>query len=468
VLFLVTTKKRTDFTEGPIFFKILLYTLPIMATGLLQHMYNMADNIVVGKFSGDVNALGAVGSTASFTSLIINIMLGLAGGVSVLISQSYGGKRYDILSRGVHTAMTFSLIIGVSLSCIGVLISRPGLILLGTKDVMLDSATLYMRIICLGIPASAVYNFGASILRSVGDSKTPLIILSTSGLLNVLLNVFFVVVCNMTVDGVALATIISQYASAAVVVAVLIIRKNQPYALKMKNLGIHGATLLRILRLGVPIAIQSSLFSISNILVQTAVNSFPPPIVSAKAIAASIDAMVYVITNSFLHASMTFTGQNFGAERIDRIKKGIVFSQIQVVIIGATIGQLILLFGEPLASLYIEDADPNRLAVMESTMEQLRLMLPLYFLCGVMESFSGVLRGLGYSMISMILCIAGSCGIRSIWIFTVFQLEPFHNMVGLYTCYPVSWIATSLAMAIVLVVVLKRLSKKTALDATAR
>ena len=454
------TKERRDFTEGPLFFRILLYTLPIMATGLLQHMYNMADNMVVGKFSGDVNALGAVGCTTSFTSLIINIMLGLAGGTAVLVSQSFGGKRYGALSQAVHTSMTFSAIIGVALSCIGVLIARPGLILLKTNDLLLDSATLYMQIICLGIPASAVYNFGAAILRSVGDSRTPLLILSLSGIVNVVLNLVFVIAFKMTVDGVALATIISQYMSAAAVVVILMKRKSEPYSFKIKQAKIHKKTLLHMLRLGIPIAIQSSLFSISNIFIQSAVNSFPPEVVSAKAIAGNIDGLVYVITNSFLHASMTCTGQNFGAGKIKRIKKVILFSEIQVVAVGVAIGQILLLLDEPVVSLYIGESDPNRLAVMESTMEQLRLMLPLYFLCGVMDALSGTLRGLGYSTIPMIISIAGVCGIRMLWILTFFRMEPLHNIVGLYVCYPISWSITAIAMATALILVLRKINKK--------
>ena len=459
---MVITKKKVNFTEGPMFFKILLYTLPIIATGLLQHLYNMADNIVVGKFSGDVNALGAVGSTGSFTSLMINLMLGLAGGTAVLVSQSFGGKRYDELSRTVHTAMTFSVIIGVAFAAIGVFIARPGLILLKTKDVLLDSATLYMQIICLGIPASAIYNFGASILRSVGDSRTPLVILSLSGILNVLLNLVFVICFHMSVDGVALATIISQYASAAAVVILLMRRKNEPYGLRIKDARIHTKTLLRTLRLGIPIAVQSSLFSITNMFIQSAANTFPPAVISAKTISSNIDAMVYVITNSFLHASMTFAGQNFGAGRIDRVKKVILFSEIQVVIIGATIGQILLLFAEPIASLYIDANDPNRLAVLESTIEQLSLLLPLYFLCGVMDSLSGTMRGIGYSTLPMIISIVGICGVRIFWVVVMFNFEPFNTIIGLFLCWPISWILASIAMAIALLIVLGKLKKQSA------
>ena len=457
---LVLTKKRVDFTDGPMFFKILLYTLPIIATGLLQHMYNMADNIVVGKFSGDVNALGAVGSTASYTSLIINLMLGLAGGTAVLVSQSFGGKRYDELSRTVHTAMSFSVIIGVVFATIGVFIARPGLILLNTKDILLDSATLYMQIICIGIPASAIYNFGASILRSVGDSRTPLIILSLSGILNVALNLIFVICLHMSVDGVALATILSQYASAAAIVILLMRRKNEPYGLRIKDARIHTKTLLRTLRLGIPIAVQSSLFSITNMFIQSAANTFPPAVISAKTISSNIDAMVYVITNSFLHASMTFAGQNFGAGKIDRVKKVILFSEIQVVVIGVAVGQLLMLFAEPISSLYIDANDPNRLAVLESTIEQLSLLLPLYFICGIMESLSGTMRGIGYSTLPMVITIIGVCGIRIFWVTVMFNFEPFNNIIGLFLCWPISWIAASIAMAIALIIVLKKQEKK--------
>ena len=457
---MTAVKKKADFTSGPMFFKILLFALPIMATGFLQHMYNMADNMVVGNFSGDVNALGAVGCTSSFTALIINSMLGISTGAAVMVSQSFGAKNHEALSKTVHTALTFAAIIGVSLSCIGIFVARPGLILLNTKETLLDSATLYMQIICLGIPASAVYNFGAATLRSVGDSKTPLIILSLSGLLNVLLNLFFVIVFKMTVDGVALATIISQYASATAVVTILARRKNEPYSLKFKRMGIDRKILGRMLYLGIPGAIQSSLFSISNIVIQSAVNTFPAEVVSAKTIASNIEATVYVVINSFFHVSMTFTGQNLGAGKLDRVKRVLLFCETQVILIGAILGQIILLFGEPIASLYIGASDPNGPAVMASTLEQMRLLLPLYFLCGVMDTLSGTLRGLGYSLLSMFICIIGACGIRVLWVYTFFMMEPLHNIVGLYVCYPISWSLTAIAMIIAFIYAMKRTKKR--------
>lgn len=457
---MTASKRSVDFTNGPLFFKILLYTLPIMATGLLQHLYNMADNIVVGKFSGDVNALGAVGCTSAITALVINTMIAMSSGTAVLVSQSYGAKDNDTLSKAVHTSITFSLVIGVALSILGVFIARPGLILLNTDKTLLDSATLYMQIICLGIPANAVYNFGAAILRSVGDSKSPLLILSLAGLLNVVLNLVFVIVFKMTVDGVALATIISQYASAVAVVAILIKRNGESYAFKPRAMGINKPVLSRILRLGIPAAVQSSFFSISNIFIQSAVNTFPPEVVSAKTIATNIENTVYVLTNSFFHAAMTFTGQNLGAGKPERIKRVVLFTEMQVVLIGATLGQIILIFCEPIASLYIDARDPNRLAVLSSAIDQMNLLLPLYFICGVMEALSGALRGLGYSMLSMGICIVGACGLRVLWILTFFKLEPLHNIVGIYLCYPISWGITAAAMAIALVIVLKKVKKK--------
>lgn len=453
-------KTKRDLTEGPIFVPMIQYVIPIILTGMLQMCYNMADNIVVGRFSGDPLALAAVGSTTSLSNLVVNLLMGLAGGAGVVIAQSYGAKDYDKLSRAAHTSATFSLIGGIVFCIFGLLISKPALLLMDTKENLLDSAVLYMRIICLGIPASAVYNFGAATLRSVGDSKTPLLILSTSGLFNVGLNLFFVIVCNLSVEGVSLATIIAQYLSAVVVIIVLFKRKNVPYSLSKDKLKIDSDLLKKILKLGLPAGIQGTLFSISNIILTAGMNSLPTTDISGKTIAINIESIVHTAMNSYLHASMTFTGQNYGAKKPDRIKKSIFYAVLQVTIVGILGGLLIMLFAKPLAELYIDVNDPDKAEVLAAAIQLMKFMLSVYFLCGIMDTLSGALRGLGYSLIPMIISIGAICVLRAIWIFFVFPTERFHSLLGIYTIYPISWSIGLISMAIVLLILYPKVKER--------
>ena len=453
-------KNKRDLTEGPLFIPIFTFVVPIILTGILQILYNMADNIVVGRFSGDELALAAVGSTSSLSNLIINLLMGVAGGSGVVIAQSYGAKEFDKLSKAVHTSMLFSVVGGVFFCLLGLLISEPALALMDTKDELMGRALLYLRIICLGIPATSIYNFGAATLRSVGDSKTPLFILSSTGIINVLLNLFFVIVCKMTIDGVALATITSQYISAAAVVFILFKRSDSPYALDIKKMHMDMPIMKRILALGLPAGLQGTLFSISNIILTAGMNSLPTTDISGKTIAINIEGLVYTAMNSYLHASTTFTGQNYGARKPDRIKKSIIYAVLQVALIGFIGGQIINLFGRPLASLYIDANDPNKEAVMAAALELMQFMLSCYFLCGIMDTLSGALRGLGYSMIPMIVSIGAICVLRAIWVFFVFPTEQFHTLIGIYTIYPISWTLGLVALVIALLIIFKKVKKR--------
>ena len=453
-------KVKRNLTEGPLFIPMIQFVVPIILTGLLQIFYNMADNIVVGQFSGDSLALAAVGSTSSLSNLIVNLLMGIAGGSGVVIAQNYGAKNLDRLSRAVHTSIVFSVIGGIAFCLFGLLISGPALTLMKTKTELMSRALLYMRIICVGIPAMSVYNFGAAVLRSVGDSKTPLIILSSSGLTNLLLNLFFVIVCKMSVSGVALATIISQYISAVAVMFVLFKRKNKPYTLKAKSLNIDKDLLKEILRLGLPAGFQGTLFSISNIILTSGMNTLPTTDISGKTIAINIEGLVHTSMNSYLHAAMTFTGQNYGAKKPERIKKSIIYAVIQVLFVGIVGGQLLNLFGEPLANLYIDPTTPDKETVLSAALELMEFMLAVYFLCGVMDTLSGALRGLGYSTIPMIVSIGAICVLRAIWVFFVFPTEKFHSLIGIYTIYPISWSLGVIAMVIALLVLFKRVRLK--------
>ncbi len=454
----IKKRARAEFTEGPVFFKILLFALPILASGVLQLLYNMADNVVVGKFSGDPTALAAVGSTGALTNLILNLLLGLAVGSGVIVSQYYGAKRSEEISKAVHTSMTIAAIGGIIFGVFGFFAARPLLSLMGTRPDALDGATLYLKIIFCGVPASSIFNYGASILRSIGDSKRPLIILATTGLANVLLNLFFVIVCKMTVDGVALATITSQYLSAAAVLAILM-RADDCYKLELKKLSIDKTMLLKILRVGIPSGINGMLFSFSNVMIQSSINTFPTEVVSGNTAAASIDGFTYTVMNSFYHAALTFTGQNYGARKIKRIYRIFAYSIIQVTIIGLATGYFEIMFAEELAWLFVDKSAPHAQLIVNAAVTRLELMLKWYFLCGIMEVFTGHLRGLGYSIIPMFCSLFGACVFRIAWITFVFPLEQFNTQVGLFMSFPLSWILTIGLYLILFFIARSRLNK---------
>jgi putative MATE family efflux protein len=327
---------------------------------------------------------------------------------------------------------------------------------MGTKAVLIDSAVLYFRIISIGIPATTIYNFGAAILRSIGNSKLPLYILGCSGILNVSLNLFFVVVCKMSVDGVAIATVISQYASALAVIIILVKNKPNSWGLSLKSLGINKYILLRIVKYGAPAGLQSSLFSITNVLITSAANQLPKVALDAKAIAFNIDGMVYTAMDSYLHSSMTFVGQNYGAKKYDRIIKSSIFSVIQVTLVGFLLGQVLIFFSEPIIGLYLGEATEQRELIVSLAQGLMRFILSTYFLCGIMHTLSGVLRGLGNSFAPMLISIIGTVVVRVLWITFFYPLEQFHTINGLYYCYPITWVSSIIALIITLIISMRR------------
>ena len=450
-------KPKKDFTEGPLFFRITLFALPIMLTGMLQICYNMADNIVVGKFSGDPTALAAVGCTGSLTALIINFLLGIASGAGVIIAQLYGAKDDEKLSRTVHTALLFSVFGGIFMSVLGIIIGRPALILMGTKPEILDSSVLYLQIICIGIPANAVYNFGASILRSTGDSKTPLIILSLSGIVNVLLNLLFVIGFHMTVAGVGIATICAQFISAVAVLVCLMKRKDMPYHVSLSKLCFDRNLLSRILRYGIPTGLQSAMFNIANVLITTAVNTFPTSTVTANTIAGNVDAFTYIAMNSFSQAAMTFVGQNYGAMKTDRIKKSIVYSIIQVLAFGICISGIELIFKYQLISLFVDSSSPDAEIVTATAASLITMLLIAYIICGLMDVVSGSLKGIGVVLGTMFVNMICICGVRIFWIYLIFPIEKMNTLTGLYIAYPVSWTLALIGMSVLFVINYKKI-----------
>lgn len=454
----VIVKRRVDATEGPIFSKMLRFVIPLMLANLATQLYNMADNIVVGQFSGDPLALAAVGSTSAYSSLFLNLALGVAGGAGVIVARNFGARNNEGLSRSVHTAITLSLIMGVAFGILRFACAEWLLGLMGTKEELMSNALLYNTILSAGMPATVLYAYAAAVLRSVGDSKTPLWAVSSTGILNVVLNLFFVIVCDMSVAGVALATIIAKVISAAIVMLALMRRKDEPYAFSIKKLGIDRKMVKEMLKIGIPTAIQSSLFSFTNIFLTTALNTFPTEVMSARTIATNIDVLLSTAINTYLHASMTFTSQNYGAKKPERMKKSILYALLQAGVIGFVVGQIMLIFHEPLVNMYLAADDPNRALVLDYAWQIMSVMLSSYFIGAMMEALSGFLRGLGYSIYSMVVCIMGVCLFRSLWIFLVFP--KIGSLTSLYLVYPISFTLTSLGLGAMAVFAFLKVKKK--------
>ncbi|MBE6569290.1 MAG: MATE family efflux transporter [Ruminococcaceae bacterium] len=432
------TEKRMDIVNGPMIPNIIRYIIPVIASGFLQLLYNAADNIVVGRFDGPV-ALAAVGATGALINLLLNICFGLSTGASVAVAQAYGARDERGVHKVVHTAVLVSIIGGLVVGMVGILFSKQFLIWMGTPADVLPLSKLYLQIYFLGTPASLVYNFCASILRAAGDTKRPMIFLIISGFVNVVFNLIFVLVFHMSVAGVALATIISQYVS-MVMIVVYMVRLKDCCRLELNKLKIYRNKLISIIRVGLPAGIQGTVFSLSNVVVQTALNSFDSSIIMAGSTAASqIENFIYIAMNSVYQAALTFTGQNIGAGQIRKVHKVMAYCVGIVTVIGITIGQISILLAEPLLGIFITD-EPSAIIY---GIERMRIVSPTYFLCGLMEVLVGCQRGMGASVTPMVVSMLGACGLRILWIATVFAASPSLTM--LYLSYPVSWFITSAA-----------------------
>lgn len=453
-------KKTPDLTSGNLFKQILLFALPLMATNILQLIFNTADTIVVGRWGGDTPeaceiALAAVGSSGSLSHLIINIFIGVSMGANVCIARDIGAKRYDDASRGVHTSVLLSIIFGLFCGVIGFVFAEPLLSLTGVTDQLLREATLYMRACFVGIPAMLVYNFCASILRADGDTKHPLIFLSIAGVANVGLNLVMVLVFRLGAMGVGIATAASNWVSCIAVLVYLVKRKGVTH-LDFSRLRIHKDKAKSIIAIGVPAGIGSSFFSLSNVITQSAINSFDETVIAANTAAQNLDGYVYQTQYAFSTAALTFVSQNLGAKKFDRVKKSIFFCALFAAGFSAIFGVTFFLLGETLLSLYI----PENIAAIEVGMKRLLLVGVTYPLCGIMDTGSFSLRGFGKSTISTINSLCFACIFRIVWIFTVFEF--FHTLEMLYIIYPLSWILTAIPNYIFCVAVFKKQKKKAA------
>lgn len=443
--------REINMTEGPLLLKIWVFTLPIIAAGLLQLLYNAADIVVVGNAVGE-DALSAVGSTSSMISLLVNFFMGLSIGSNVLVSRLFGAGDKEGIHSAVHTAMLLSVYSGIIVGIAGFIFCEPLLTVMGTPKEVLPGAVLYAKIYFCGVPAMSVYNFGAAILRSVGDSKRPMFFLTLSGLVNVVLNLIFVLLFNMEADGVALATSISQFVSAYLVVRALM-KRDDELKLSLKELKIKAKDLTYILKIGLPAGAQGAIFSLSNMLIQSSVNSFGSIYMAGNTAAHNLDSFSYTALNSFSQAAVTFTSQNIGAGKIERVRLVVKNCVLSVLSIGIVTAILFNLFGRNLLGLY--NSNPE---VIDAGMIRLVCMTSLQFLCGIMDSFSGTLRGMGKSLVPAIISLIGACGFRVIWIFTVFKAVPEFWVI--FILYPISWFVTGSALLIGLIKTYKKFKQK--------
>ncbi len=444
-------KYEIDMCNGPLLGKIMVFYIPLMLSGILQLLFNAADIVVVGRFAGN-EALAAVGSTGSLTNLIVNLFIGLSVGANVLVARFYGAGQDGELKEMVQTAIATAIAGGVILVFLGFFISGPALGWMGTPEDVIQHSVLYMRIYFAGMPFMMVYNFGSAVLRAVGDTKRPLYYLLIAGVVNVVLNLIFVIVFSMGVAGVAAATVASQAISAALVVRCLI-QTDSAYRLVLQGMKIAPDKLIKMVQIGVPAGMQGALFSISNVLIQSSVNSFGSVAMAGNTAASNIEGFVYTAMNAFHQAAISFSGQNYGARKYRRIFKVLVICEVMVVAVGVLMGNVAYFFGGTLLKLYTIDP-----AVIEYGILRMRIICVPYFLCGVMDVAVGALRGMGYAIMPMLVSLTGACLFRVVWIYTIFQ--SIRTLECLYFSYPISWTLTFLVHFVCFAVVYRRLLKR--------
>lgn len=425
-----------DFCEGSLWKKIFLFSMPLMFSNVLQVVFNMSDVAVVGKFAGPI-ALGAVGSTSILVTLFTGILLGLSSGVNALTALYIGSKNETDVKETVHTAAILCFCTGVFITLLGIAFSRPILTAMHTKEELIEDALIYLRIYLLGMPALGIFNFGNSVLSAAGDTKRPLYYLSLAGVLNVLMNLFFVIVCRMNVEGVAIASILAQYFS-AVMVLVLLLRTKECFGLRLGALKISPDKLRRIIRIGIPSAFQYAIFALANLFVQTGVNSFDHVMVEGNSAASNADPLVYDMMSAFYTACTSFIAQNYGAQKKDRIRKSFLICMFYSFLVGLILGVGIYLLRYPFLGLFTNDS-----SVTNAGIKRLSVMALSYSISAFMDNSIAASRGLGRTILPTVMVILGSCAFRILWIYTVFAY--FKTIESLYLLYVFSWLITAMA-----------------------
>ena len=442
-----------DMCSGPLLSRILLFAIPLICSGVLQLVFNATDIIVVGRFVSS-NAMAAVGSTSSLINLLVNFFIGISVGANVLVARFRGANDFDDAQETVQTALITAVAGGFVLIALGILLARPMLVWMATPDEVIGQAVLYMRVYFIGMPATMLYNFGAAILRAVGDTRRPLYFLTLAGLVNVAGDLLFVLVLDMGVAGVAVATVISQIISATLIVLCLM-RQDGMCNVNLRRMRFHRDKFLRIMQVGLPAGLQSVIFNISNVLIQSSINSFGATVVAGNTAASNIEGFVYTSMNALYQTSLSFTSQNLGARQFGRIDKILVRCLALVFVIGLVLGNGAHLLGQTLLGIYTSEPE-----VIAYGMMRLGVVSVTYCLCGMMDVVAGSVRGLGYSILPMLVSLVGACVFRIIWIFTVFQWK--HTLFSLYISYPISWALTICAHLVCYFAVRRRVFPRTA------
>ena len=440
-----------DLTSGPMLQKIILFSVPLAASSILQLLFNAADVVVVGRFAGST-ALAAVGSNGALINLLVNLFVGLSLGANVVAARCFGARDEKGVQDTVHTAVALGLVSGVLLAVVGFCAARGLLELMSCPEDVIDLSSLYLKIYFIGMPMNMLYNFSSALLRAVGDTKRPLYCLAAAGAINVVLNLVFVIGFSMSVAGVALATIISQTVSACMVTA-LLVKEKGPLHLDLGHLGFHAGALGQILRIGLPAGLQSTVFSLSNVVIQSAINSFGSTVVAGSSASANLEGFVYTAMNAFAQAAVTFTSQNMGARKYQNLNRVVLNCLLCAIVTGVMLGGGAVLAGTRLLHFYSSDA-----AVIAAGYERLRVICGTYLLCGIMDVLASSLRGLGYSILPMVVSLIGVCALRLVWIATIFQLNRTPFM--LYISYPISWVLTAAVHLACLLVVRHKMKNK--------
>ena len=442
-----------NMTEGNLFTKLIYVSIPLIFSGILQLLYNAADLIVCGSFGGKDHSVAAISSTNPLINLIINLFLGLSVGANVLMARCFGQQNKEKGQRVVYTSMIFSLIFGVLVGIFGFFTSKYFLSLMNTPQNILELSASYLKIYFIGLPFSMIYNFGASLLRAVGDSKRPFYFLAFAGVFNVILNLIFVIVCKLDVQGVALATIISQ-AISAILVMICLIRNKGFFHFSFKELKFYKKEAIEILKIGLPAGIQGSIFSLSNVVIQSSINSLGELVMDGNGASSSLEGFVYVTMNSVANSSVAFISANYGINKKENIKKIVIYSCLIIIAMNIITGCIVLGFQNQLIHLYVQDD-----LAIKAAKQRLLIIVLTYFTCGIMDTFAYALRGIGYSFTPMIVTLIGVCGIRILWIYTIFEIPQFHNISSVALSYPISWIITSCIHISMFIVLFKKTFK---------